>query len=450
VTSASDSSSDRFEELRDSGEAIGKLAEDAAAFRRAVEAFRAQDSAAFQGELEAIGLLGRCRLVCQWLCSKHCVYVCSRLCGPLEEARELDVDEMREFALVTARLSQNEELLGRLVGAVDREDVEAWRRLIGELKLERFCHQLCHWLCHLRCRRVCHLMCPPPPVITQVGNIPSAQIDATGRAAGPSAEVGKTSADNKPGGIGDHPFGGWVNIRGAFNIASPTQYKVETASNPGGPWTPILQPIQDYTFVFVPVFHINYYMRVPDGSGWYTIADMGYDGPDYLTDLLSSSLADGLYYLKLTVRNAALTEFQSPVVPFLVDNTAPTGPAPGGRPSISISQGGKTLGCCETVTQENGELTITIIATDANFSSLGVDLEGGCGAAYGIYAKSYNGNTADTGAPAPGINITWDPWTAGVSPCCYVMYIRINDRTITNNSYSGGFSNSNWQSITIA
>jgi hypothetical protein len=364
--------------------------------------------------------------------------------------KELDVDEMREFALVTASISQDEGLLGRLVEAVDREDVETWRRLIAELKLERFCHQLCHWLCHIRCRRVCRLMCPPPPVITQVGNIPSAQIDAMGRAAGPSAEVGKTPADNKPGGVGDHPFGGWVNIRGAFNIASPVQYKVETASNAGGPWTPILQPVQDYTFVFIPTFHIQYYSRVPDGGGWYNISEMGYDGPDYLTDLLSSAFADGRYYLKLTVRHASLAEFESPVVPFLVDNTAPTGPAPGGRPSISIKQGGRILDCCETVRQEDGDLTITLIATDANFSSLNVDLEGGCGAAYGIYSKTYNGNTADTGAPAPGIDIVWNPWTARVSPCCYVMYVRINDRTITNNYSAGGFGNSNWQSVTIA
>jgi hypothetical protein len=440
----------RLDELRDAGEAMGKLADDAGAFRRAVEAFRAEDAAAFQGELEALGLLGRCRLICQWLCSKHCVYICIRLCGPIEEVRELDIEEMREFAVVCARLSGDEGLLTRLVEAVDREDVETWRRLVGELKLERFCHQLCHWLCHLRCRRVCHLLCPPPPFITQVGNIPSGQIDAGGRAAGPSAEVGKTSADNKPGGVGDHPFGGWVNIRGVFNIAGPTQYKVETAPNPAGPWTPILQPVQDYTIVLFPTPHIVHYTRVPDAGGWYTIAEMGYDGPDYLTDLLSPSLADGLYYLRLTVRNAALTEFQSPVVPFLVDNTAPTGPAPGGRPSISISQGGKKLGCCETVREEDGDLTITIIATDANFSNLDVDLEGGCGAAYGIYSKTYNGNTADTGAPAPGIDIVWNPWSAGVSPCCYVMYLRIYDRTIANNYYSGGFSNANWQSITIA
>jgi hypothetical protein len=40
---------------------------------------------------------------------------------------------------------------------------------------------------------------------------------------------------------------------------------------------------------------------------------------------------------------------------------------------------------------------------------LSVDLEGGCGAGYPVYSKTYNGDTTDTGAPAPGITITYDP-----------------------------------------
>ena len=42
------------------------------------------------------------------------------------------------------------------------------------------------------------------------------------------------------------------------------------------------------------------------------------------------------------------------------------------------------------------------------------------------------------------------PWAAGVEPCCYVIYVRIYDRAIVNNAYSGRHSNSNWHSITIA
>ena len=104
----------------------------------------------------------------------------------------------------------------------------------------------------------------------------------------------------------------------------------------------------------------------------------------------------------------------------------PGRPAPGGRPRIDIRQGDRVLGCCETVKRDGGPLTITVEATDDNFGVLGVDLEGGCGVGIGIFSKSYNGNLADTGAPAPGIDIPWDPWAAGVEPCCYVIYVRIS------------------------
>jgi hypothetical protein len=134
----------------------------------------------------------------------------------------------------------------------------------------------------------------------------------------------------------------------------------------------------------------------------------------------------------------------------VVDNTAPIGPAPGGRPGITIRQGDRTLDCCETVKRENGPLTITVEATDDNFSELAVSLKGGCGVGVSIFYKAYNGNLADTGAPAPGIDIVWDPWAAGVDPCCYVVFVDIYDRAIVNNSYSGRHANSNWHSITIA
>lgn len=440
------SEANRLSELRESGEAVGKLAEDAARFQQVVEAFRAEDVDAFHKALVDAGVDDQCHLICRWLCSKHCVFICLRLCGPIAEPKELDVAEIRAFAEVTAKISRDEGLLSRLLDAVDRQDVKSWRKLIDELNLQRFCHQLCHWLCFVRCRQICRLLCPDPPLITKVAFIPAPQIDPQGYGAGPSVPPGTTPADNKPAGDGDHPFGGIAHIEGEFfSVAGAFQYKVEYASNIAGPWTPILAPMSDLKWV-PPLVS---YKRVPDAQGWYNVADIGLLGSTQLTDWTTPS-PDAKYYLKLTVRNVGLTEFASPIVPALVDNTAPTGPAPGGRPQITITQGKRRLDCCETVTREGGALTINIIATDDNFSTLGVDLEGGCGASYGIYSKSYNGNLADTGAPAPGIDIVWDPWAAGVSPCCYVMYVRIWDRAIVNNSYGSRHSNSNWHSITIA
>jgi hypothetical protein len=437
---------ERIEELRASGEAVGKLAADPKVFESAVAAFRAEDADAFHSSLAQAGVADRCHLVCRWLCSKHCVFICVRLCGPVEERPELDVSEIRAFAEATAKISADDRVLARLLDAVDRQDVQAWRALIAELNLGPFCHQLCHWLCLVRCRRICRLLCPDPPLVTSVAFIPTNQIDAQGFAAGPSVPPGTTPPDAKSNGDGDHPFGGVAHIEGEwFSIPGIVQYRVEYASNPSGPWTPILAPMNDLRWV-PPLVS---YTRVPDASGWYNVADMGLLGPTQLTDWTTPA-PDGRYYLRLTVRNAALVERFSPIVPAVVDNTAPTGPAPGNRPQITITQGTHKLDCCETVKREGGPLTINVIATDQNFSILGIDLEGGCGVSVPIFSKTYNGNLADTGAPAPGIDVVWDPWAAGVSPCCYVVYARIWDRAIVDNTYAARHSNSNWHSITIA
>jgi hypothetical protein len=79
---------ERLTELRETAEAVGKLAEKAEVFNAVVEAFRAEDTERFQAGIAAVGIDQWCHLVCRWLCSKHCVYLCVRLCGPLEEQRE--------------------------------------------------------------------------------------------------------------------------------------------------------------------------------------------------------------------------------------------------------------------------------------------------------------------------------------------------------------------------
>jgi hypothetical protein len=212
-----DDSDDRFDELRRSGEVMGKLAGDEKAFLEAVEAFHARDAERFQGVLDRVGILDGCRLVCRFLCSKHCVFVCFRLAGELEGKADPDPREWLEFATFTRRLAEDEALLRELVRAVDEKDEKAYRALLDRLDAWRFAHQLCHWLCRIKCRRVCELLCPPPPLITAVAFIPTGQIPdsgpGAGLAAGPSFPPGPTPVDVKsPGGVGDHPFGGLVNI----------------------------------------------------------------------------------------------------------------------------------------------------------------------------------------------------------------------------------------------
>jgi hypothetical protein len=448
---------ERMLELKQTAEAVSKLALDESAFSRTFEAFNANNAEAFRAELSRIGIIHWCRLICHFFCWRRCTKVCRIVCKQFPEF-EPNIAELREFAGIMSSIAVDDALLKKLLDAVDREDVKAFEALLRRYKWGRFCFLICHWLCSVRCQRICSIFCPAPPLITHIENIPTSQIAQSGTGiglgAGPSVPPGTTSSDNPTGGMGDHPFGGLANIRGVFNVTGAFQYKVEYAPAPAGPWTPILTSIPDQIwngtqFVDAP--------RLPTGSdGWYNVADMHLLGQNYLTDFPTPPDRNKAYYLRLTVRNSAMTEFASPVVAMRVDNGSPAQPiidlqlrAPDGTMQM--------LGCCDKISRGNGNLlAITITATDENFSSISVVLEGGCGVVTSIVdtggtplSKTYNGNLGDTGYPV-ATTFLWDPWAAGIDKCCYLIEVSINDRAIVNNYYSGGHSASNFRSITIA
>ena len=467
------SNNERLAELREAAAAVAALAEDQEVFTRTVEAFRAQDSAAFQGELSKAGFLSHCHRICWWLCQKHCVFICFKLAGPPPpDQADLPIDEIRSFAQTAGRIAADEALLRRFVAAVDGQDVEAFRALLAEQGLERFAHQLCHWLCLVRCKLICRLLCPAPPLITHVANIRVQQINFLGYGAGPSNPAGYTATDDKPNGVGDHPFGGRIDIRGVFNVTNPVRYKVEFTPDPVNvPWQPIKTDLDDECFP--PFFQT--YVRGPDGGGWYLVGPppppcppggalpenngMGVDsmGHTFLTQWVTPPPGgpSDLYYLRLKVENASGT-FQSPVVRVRIDNVLPT------KPDIKLQlqkpDGTRTdLGCCETVVKGDGNLVlITLTASDANFSRISVQLLGGCGVSIPILdtsatplSKSYNGDISDTGYLAP-TEFLWDPFnTPGIEPCCYLVWVDIWDRAIVNNYFSGGHYNYNFRSLTI-
>jgi len=438
---------DRLEELRASGAAIGRLAEQPELFAAAAAAFRAEDAERFQDALGRAGLFDRCHWICRWFCSKHCVFVCARLVGPIEPAREVDVEEWRAFAEYTGALARDEQRLTRLLEIVAAEDAEAFQRFVAEASIERFAHQLCHWLCGLRCRLVCKRMCPRMPELTKVAEIPVGRIDAQGYGHGPSSPGTFTPPDNPAAGVGDHPFGGSVHLNGLFHVAAAVEYKVEVGPGPAGPWTAVTTPVEDS--------HDNggtTYTRSATGD-WFSIADMDTlsEGHTYLTDWQTPPTErNDLHYVRLVVRNAALTEFPSGPVPVRVDNGRPVGPVPpDARPLIEFSQGGEPLGCCSKVTRDKGPIEIHIEGTDENFSRLDVAAYGGCSGSVSIFSKTYNGDLTDQGAPTPGITVSWDPWATEVEPCCYVVFVRIFDRAIVNNSWNGGHGFENWRSITV-
>lgn len=434
---------ERLDEIAEAAQAALTLAEDPETFLRALDAFRAEDAERFQSELARAGLIHRCHFICRWFCSKHCVFICRKLAGPFDGEPQFDPKEVLEYTRAVRAIGADRELVAALVATIDAVDAERFQELLKRAQIDpRYWHQLCHWLCGVKCRHVCRKLCPFRPSITKVGLIPATRISAAGLGSGPSAPPGLTPPDSfsPHGSMGHHPFGGLTHVEGnIFGIANPEAYKVESSPTPAGPWTPMLNPVADHD-----LFSATDFDRHPVGD-WFLVSDMGL----YKTDLAnwSTPAPDGLYYLKLTVRNTSGVEFRSGLVPILVDNTAPS------DFTFTITQNGEKLPCCGAkVNREGGPLKITISGEDANFAALSVSLRGGCNASYHVFSKTYDGDVTDTGAPLPGITFDYDPWSAEprVEPCCYVLEAVVVDRAIVNNTVYAAHRVSTVQSITIA
>lgn len=456
--------SERLDELIESIQAAEALAKNPEAFKSAAEAFRLKAANQFQSALEAVGLRERCHLICWFFCQKHCLAVCRRLCP--NEPRPVDIDEMRQFAQALPRLLREPGTLERLLAIVERGDEQAWKAEIAKLELGPFCHQLCHVLCAHRCKLVCRELCPPRPLITRVGSIPVTQIGANGLGNGPGFPPFQVAAPDPPAGRGDHPFGASVWLKGVFNMPTATQYLVEVAPAPGGPYVPIAVPVDGYNIpAFPPPFEVPD-TRFPSGGadpGWFDVSDIhdSDGGPNALGEktLLywpSGMVPDGLHYLRLRVRDGVVTRISSPQ-PVRVDNTVP-GPVP--RPTISLElerpDGTRVPLKCGKVKKGDGLIRITIQAFDLHFSQVSVAAQGNSGLSVPIVdtggvslSKTYNGVLADQGYPVP-TSFLWDPWSdPRIVPCCYVVRIDIWDRAVLNNTWSGGHGNSGWEALEI-
>ena len=89
-------------DLVQAAEAVAALAGDEDRFRATFDAFLAADRESYQRLLTEFKLLDRCELVCDWICSKYCVFVCLQLCGP---PIDVELPDLREFAAVVTRLN---------------------------------------------------------------------------------------------------------------------------------------------------------------------------------------------------------------------------------------------------------------------------------------------------------------------------------------------------------
>jgi hypothetical protein len=150
-----------MQDLRRGGEGIAAVARNEDRFRGLFDAFRAWDRDSFQRLLREGEVLEYCEEICEWIRSKDCVLVCLELCGPPPEG---ELPQPPEFAQVIERITGDEELVERLASAVSERDGEAFRALVRDLEIERFCHLLCHWVCAIRGRLICRIICAPGPL----------------------------------------------------------------------------------------------------------------------------------------------------------------------------------------------------------------------------------------------------------------------------------------------
>jgi hypothetical protein len=458
---------DEFKESREAALAAAELARDPDTFKEAFEAFRASDGERFRGALERVGLLDRCRLICIFFCRKHCVGVCRRFCPG--DPPDVTADEVREFALAYAKLRDDQ--LKRLVEIMAAEDFQAWEAELKELELTRFCYQVCHLLCAVRCRLHCFELCPPAPLITNVGSIPTpTQVGPQGFGNGPGVPPANVPSPNPPAGVGDHPFGGTPTVKGIFNMPSATQYKLEVADNPGGPYSEIAVPVDGRNYIATFPFVVGV-VRSPSGSpdpGWYNVSEIADSdggpnaiGEKRLLDWPTGTLPDGIYFLRLRVRDGSSERVSSPQM-VQTDNTAP--PTPVITLELREPNGELRPLKCDQVRRGAGLIRVTVQAVDVNFSRLSVAAQGNSSLSVPVtgvpegsppgspavpLSKTYNGNTADQGYPVP-TSFIWDPWAdPRIVPCCYVVRIDIWDRALSSNVWAGGHGNSGWEAIEI-
>ena len=271
-----------------------------------------------------------------------------------------------------------------------------------------------------------------------------------------------------------------VWIMGIFNMPTAKEYLVEVSSTgPAGTYDPILvgpqggydqvppqpPPPPFPTPVVPPPFQFFRTRTQSSGAdpGWFQIneltdSDGGRQTTGEKTLLMWPTVPpDGVYHLRLRVRDALMnTRVSSPQIVRL-DNT---GPFPLPRPIINLQlqkQDGTRIPLkCGKVRKGDGLIVVTIQAFDPNMSQISVTARGNSGLSVPVIdingvplSKTYNGNIADQGYMGL-TEFLWDPWSdPNIVPCCYLIYVEVSDRAILNNTFTGGHYNAGWEALEI-
>ncbi len=183
------------QDLQHAGTAIAAFTGDEDIFRALFDAFRARDADSFRRLLAERDVLDRCKLICEWVRSKHCVLLCLEVAGPPPEG---PLPGLPEFAQITGRITEDEELRERLASAVIEGDRAAFQSLLTDLDATEFAHLLCRWVCTVYGRLICRVVCAdePPPWVPLVDELARAGQAVAKLAADPKAfsDVARASA----------------------------------------------------------------------------------------------------------------------------------------------------------------------------------------------------------------------------------------------------------------
>ena len=227
-------------EIQTAARAIGDLVKNEKAWRNAVAASVAGDTAKLGAAINQAQLALRCRFVCEFFCSWRCVLVCLTFARPYPYAvieGPVQIREAHEFAAALVKLSHSPTDLMRFSIAVGTGNLDAWTALVKQFGFERYVIQLCHWICGWRCVRFCKLVCVNVdyhPWFTHIGDfsITGDISPATGRTVGPRGGHGGPDY----GFYGDLSLRGFCPKKDPAHPAEPMAYRF--LFQPAGAATP--------------------------------------------------------------------------------------------------------------------------------------------------------------------------------------------------------------------
>jgi hypothetical protein len=148
---------DAFRDLLDEAGLVGILVREEKTFHDAYAAFRAGNAKDFQAILKKLEIITKCSLVCEWIRSKECVFLCLDLCGVPKPADQ--AADPRLLAEAIVRITSDSKVTEELADALDQRNRDVFQRIVTQYKLGPLCHFFCHWLCIVRYRLICRWVC---------------------------------------------------------------------------------------------------------------------------------------------------------------------------------------------------------------------------------------------------------------------------------------------------